>query len=460
MPESPEILLLDDGELDDVEQILKGLGQSYGRVRGGAIAPNTPPPAKLLVATPRRIEAVRGRRGPGEGPEPIRIVVVKEDSYTLRARLRKTGFDYLVRRPVHPEALRLLVMRSLYEGDERRAEPRVPVGFEVSFKSGLLARRATLADLTSRSCRLLSRYELDQGKRIRLTLPEAVGASAPLTLHGRVKSSRIDEHLGDGDHFSTVVLFERLTPAQREELKAILAERAKGPASLKPLPKLQPDPRAEEAPPQPLAEPEPEAARVRAVRAAPQPKLDDLEVDVRIAGASDEDLELEAGPLDEEPVEFDLDAEAPQPVSRDLGVDTVPEIGDAGEVDAERPERRRTRRANYSRKVPAFASRSLRVLMGRDLSRGGMRIEKHPGLEIGDRLHLAVYGAAEEEPFLVWGTVARDDRSRGMAVVFDEVDPATADQLESIVASLPAVEPLGGGELAGMGSVVAEILDS
>ena len=52
------VLLLDDGELDDVQAILDDLGMAYGRVRGGAIARNTPAPTRLLISTPRRIDAV------------------------------------------------------------------------------------------------------------------------------------------------------------------------------------------------------------------------------------------------------------------------------------------------------------------------------------------------------------------------------------------------------------------
>ena len=51
------VLLLDDGELDDVQEILEKIGAAFGRVRGGAIAPNTPAPTTLLVSTPRRIDA-------------------------------------------------------------------------------------------------------------------------------------------------------------------------------------------------------------------------------------------------------------------------------------------------------------------------------------------------------------------------------------------------------------------
>ena len=191
------VLLLDDGELDDVQGILDDLGMAYGRVRGGAIARNTPAPTRLLISTPRRIDAVHMPKGGHAGSDGLtRIVVVNEDSTTLRAKLREIGFDYMVRRPVHPEALRLLILHCLYTGDERRGEPRVPVGFEVSFRTGLLPRRAALVDLSSRGCRLLSRFALEPGKRITLQIPHAIGSTEALTLRGRVIRMSLDEKLG------------------------------------------------------------------------------------------------------------------------------------------------------------------------------------------------------------------------------------------------------------------------
>ena len=197
MRQSPEVLLLDDGELDDIQTMLEELDAGFGRVRGGAIAQDTPAPTKLLITTPRRIETVAMPEPDSEQADGLtRIVVVNEDSVTLRARLREIGFDYLVRRPVHPEALRLLLLHGLYSGDERRDEPRVPVGFEISFRSGLLPRKATLADLSSGGCRLISKYALEPGKRISVTVPKSGERNDTLTLKGSVIRMGLDERLG------------------------------------------------------------------------------------------------------------------------------------------------------------------------------------------------------------------------------------------------------------------------
>jgi hypothetical protein len=109
--------------------------------------------------------------------------------------------------------------------------------------------------------------------------------------------------------------------------------------------------------------------------------------------------------------------------------------------------------------VPAFGNRALRVLVGRDLSVAGMRIEAQPELALGDRLHLAIYGEAGEEPMLVWGRVDRDDGRLGHVILFEPLDAALAARLEAVVNTLPAVESLHDSEAEAMGTVVTEIVD-
>ncbi len=421
MRRSPEVLLLDDGELDDVQAMLEELGAAFGRVRGGAIAQDTPAPSKLLITTPRRIESVSMPEPDSERANGLtRIVVVNEDSVTLRARLREIGFDYLVRRPVHPEALRLLLLHGLYSGEERRDEPRVPVGFEISFRSGLLSRKATLADLSSRGCRLISKYALEPGKRISVTIPRSSQGSDTLTLKGRVIRMGLDERLGPVGPYSSAIGFDELPPDTRHDLEWILEELRTGPATL--------GETRDKKPARPRAQPEPPT---RTVLDPPETRSEDLQrVDI--------------------PVEVQMSA-TPGPEPEAPPVRSAPAVVD---------ERRKARRADYSRRVPAFGDRAMRVLVARDLSTGGMRVERSSGLDIGDRLHLAVYVAGREEPMLVWATVARDDGENGMGLVFDEVDPAMASELERLVAGLPAVECLHDEEAQAMGTVVTEILES
>lgn len=407
MAAGPSVLLLDDGELDDIQEVLDEIGAAYARVRGGAIVDGTPPPKHLLIATPRRIDAVSKVRNDPNQPDPVRLVVVNEDSIGLRDQLRRSGFDYLIRRPVHPEALRLLLLRGLYRGDERRREPRVAVGFEVNFRSGLRSRRAVLADLSARGCRLISADPLTAGRRIRVNIPEALESDIPVTISGRVL--RVDEvdNASDGSpSYGAAILFEEMDDRARETVEVLIEDLALGPATLSRL--RQPG--------------SGEAQDPLEGQASQKNAADDA-----IDGAIEVDLEVVEG-------------------------------GAAATQSSEPGDRRGDRRAAYVQTVPAFGKRALRVLVGRDLSVGGMRIDPLPGLKVGDRLHLAIYGDAGESPFLVWGSVRRDDGENGMALAFDELPGEVAARLERLVGSLPAVESLHDTEAQAMGTVMSEIL--
>jgi hypothetical protein len=407
----PSVLLLDDGELEDVQTLLEQLKLPFARIRGGAIVSGTPPPRDLLISTPRRIDAV----APSEAhaaSSPVRIVVVQEDSTGLRERLRRSGFDYLIRRPVHPEALRLLLLRSLYRGEEKRGEPRVAAGFDVSYRTGLRSRRAILADLSTKGCRLVSRNTIDAGRRIRVHLPEALETGDPIAVVGRVLRATQEDRPGVGTVNVAAILFDKISDDARQALELLVEDLSRGPATLRRGTTRQP--------------PSPGEERGQPIKFRPG----------AVPGS-------ERG------------ARAAESTSLTMAVDVnlLPE-NDA----AAQKERRVQARATYELTVPAFGKRALRVLVGRDLSVGGMRIERLPALEVGDRLHLAIYGSADEAPFLVWGTVSRDDGDAGMGVVFDPLEREVAKRLERLVAMLPAVESLRDGEAEAMGTVVSEIL--
>ena len=428
MGASPPVLLLDDGELDDVQQLIEQMGLEFGRVRGGAILRRTPPPSTLLVTTPRRAHAVRDDGTNGENA-PVRVVVVDEDSPSLRKQLRKTGFDYLVRRPVHPEALRLLLLHCVYTGEERRGQPRVPVGFEISFRSWIRRRRALLTDLSVGGCRLLTPRSLARGKSIRLTLPEELGATAPVTLRGRIARCDFDEQLGNEGLYRSAIGFENVERDTRKELERIVEARAHGPLTL---------PR-----PSGVAETAEESPEKTTIRARTRIRRDDPRVEPttdvgappsRVRTGSSPSDRPAGGPVFEPPAQAEPDAWS-------------------GPFD-----RRRDRRGAYERKIPAFGDSALRVLVGRDLSARGMRVER-AGLEIGDRVHMAIYGEACDEPMFVWGTATRTDEQDRVTLIFDELDLDIRHALEKLVARLPTVEPLRDGESAAMGTVIIKIVE-
>jgi len=470
----PAVLILDDGELDDVQKILEELEVEFGRVQGGAIAPNTPHPTSLLMATPRRISAVSAiEAASGDEDPPVRVVVVDQDSKTLRDQLRKVGFDYLVRRPVHPEALRLLVMHSLYRGDEKRREPRVAVGLEISFQTGEIPRRATLIDLSTGGCRLISSFELEVGKHVLVMLPETLGATEPITLDGKILRSSYDKRIGEEGMYSASVQFENLSSDVRHELEWVIEDKVGGPPALNStLQSSQND--AEERPSTSHEKPTYTVKRAEQRRPLRKTLLEKespvLKADPRSEGAapaatsnpaSDAAVEQKHYPISV-PVDVKMaPMETPAPVETDAKQVPAEEAEQAAkpEPSISPDDRRATPRHPYSAKVPAFGTRALRVLIGRDISVGGMQIESNPDLEVGDRLHLAIYGDASEEPFLVWGTILRHDGRGGTAVAFDPVHPTIAKQLEALVASLPSFESLHDDEATAMGTVLTEIIN-
>jgi len=277
-----------------------------------------------------------------------------------------------------------MLLHCCYKGEERRREPRVAVGVEVSFRSGLSSRAATLVDLSSRGCRLLSHHRVELGKRVIVQIPEALDHGGDLLeLSAKVVHTQ-DADTGGAEAFWLGCVFEKVDELAQDALALIIEDHAQGPAKLRAVAPSAPASTAA-APPKP--------------RRVPEPK--------RAATCDD---------------------------------------------------RRRERRAIYSQTIPAFGERALRVLVGRDLSVSGMRVERHTDLWLGDHLQLAIYGEAGVAPMLIWGHVERSDGNNGLLIRFDPLEEATQTRLERLVASLPAVESLSDSEAEAMGTVVGEIL--
>ena len=562
------VVLVDDGELDDVRGLLDELGLAFAHLRGGAIPKRIEPPRDLFLATMRR--AALARRWP-QSPDgclrPVRIAFVDEDSPAARTALRKLGFAYLVRRPVHPVALRLLILRALYQGEERRSEVRVPVGVDVTLRTGLRRRDALLADLSRNGCRLVTDRALPAGARLTLHLPAALVGDGDLALGGRIlRCERDARALADGG-YQVAVRFESLRPAARQRLARLLGRRdlrigpepeprveplrpvaadadpapaaqaaatsAAAPDALEPTQEDVGDaaeargaeaapaaPARDAGPAAPAGEPpeaevvawhpaqaQPAPPRVRRARPGERPirglgarlfeprrRMRLATLDVRRAidggaaeGAPEREAAATAGgasaPEPERTPATHPRAPAGPPAEAQAGAPdpgaTAPAAGSppaerssptgrlgaalirrpAAERRGRPPERRRHERRLYERRILAEAASAMhRMLLGRDLSAGGMRVHRHPDLKVGARLRVALYDAAREAPIVVDAVVARDDGARGFGLQFLAVAPEVASRLEQLVAALPPVEPLVDGEAAALGTVVGEIV--
>jgi len=101
--------------------------------------------------------------------------------------------------------------------------------------------------------------------------------------------------------------------------------------------------------------------------------------------------------------------------------------------------RSRFPRGVYDKEVPIFGSDNY-VLIGRDLSQGGLRVDPHPALKIGATLGLVLGGATDAEPVRVDARVIRDDGKNGVALHFDWIEPGSEKRLRFLIEQLPAIE--------------------
>jgi hypothetical protein len=377
---TPKALLVHDGELGDVRALLDDLGVAVDEHRGLPTPDAVGAAADLTIASARRMLELAtepfARRA-------LRIAVLGNDSRTLRTLLQRAGIDLLVRRPVHPAALRLLILHALYRGPEKRRTDRVLVGFPVRYRFRLRRRQAMLLDLSLSGCRLVTEERLDLGQRIALHLPGDIGGGRLRTVTGEVVRARRAEDYCQG-RFELAIAFD---PGTGEWLRSAVLAHAAGPAALQTIPTE--DTRPPAAPGSGNGTPEkPEAA--------------------------DRTGLPEAGPDD---------------------AASEPEAAEAASETAS--ERRATPRRALQRHFVAMAEEATRVLIGRDISLGGMRVDRHPALSIGDELSIAVHLRAREAPLVLRARVERDDGDRGLLLHFHQLSPETAERLDRMVDVLP-----------------------
>ena len=382
----PPTLLLHDGELADVHELLGSLGKSFVE-RCGPLLPQDGEEAwELVVVTPRRAldpELINMH------PRPSMIAICDRDSRTLRTSLRRAGVQKMVRRPVHPAALRALLLHALYRGPERRRTARVSVGAPVGLRCGLRKRSAILADLSIGGCRLLSAHELEPGGTIKLSIPAEIAGGKALSLRGRVLR-RLEQAAGDPAY---AIKFERPNLQRCEHLQRTIESHASGPAKLA------------------------AAAEIAASQPEPTP----------IVPA-------------ETPAEVEAKPELPVP-------------DDTGASRSESEEALEAERAEN-----ALAQEAERVLMGREISISGMRVDPSPLLGLGDDVRLAIHAGSQEQPLVVTAKVHRNDGDRGVVLRFHHLDPVASKLLDEVLDELPVIEPSRRDSGAGM--IVSEILAS
>jgi hypothetical protein len=433
--QTPAILLIHDGELADLAAVIEPLG-GIDR-RGSPTDLDRNQIWDVVVASASRMLGLHEHL---PGTAAVRIAVLDGDSKTLRKLLYRVETDLLVRQPVHPAALRLLILHALYRGPEKRRTTRVSIGAGVRFRIGLRRRTALLAELSTRGCRLLADPAVHRAasrKAVTIALPPEITADGrSLSLRGHVvRVARADESTD-----AIAVVFEVLPEDARRRLASIVSAHIQGPAIL------------DEAVSHALhAVP---STPARAKRPAPTPGAPAV-----AAAAQTPHVESSAS-LRDEP--WESEASEPDDTDDSRALHAVPdtpgpeERQDSG-PEASGRERRAQDRHTITRRIIALSDEAARVLIGRDLSIGGMRIDPTPGLALGDRLKVAVHVRPDGQPLVVSAEITRDDGPDGMALRFVDLSSAAQRYLGEMVAAVPTIiEP--DCSRGGAGVVVSEVV--
>lgn len=225
-PAIPTTLLVHDGELADVCALMGQLGLEFTERRGSAKPEDEVRSWDLLVSTPRHLLELEVG---ATGSQPVRIAILDKDSKTLRSMLQRAGIDLIVRRPVHPAALRLLILHSLYRGPEKRRALRVSVGGAVRYRAGLRRRSGIMADLSLTGCRLLSTHPLERGRSLNLSIPAELAGGKGFRLTGTVVRTGDSELPGVA---ASAIAFHELPPKVRDQLRATVVGHTTGPARM------------------------------------------------------------------------------------------------------------------------------------------------------------------------------------------------------------------------------------
>jgi hypothetical protein len=360
-----EVLVCHDGELGDVCGMLRELGRDYVERIGPAPLPDLARSFDLVVATPARALRLGSALA---RPETRSIVVAEPGTRTAGRRLHQLGVEWIVRRPVHRVALRLLLQHALYRGPERRRAERVTVGLAIRYRAGWLPRRGILREMSLRGASVISGQRLPPGRRISLQLADS---GRVCTLRGEVVRCR---PLAGGE-LEIGVVFDAhpLTPLQL--VRELVDRYARGPA------------------------------------VCPEPTFAQRE-------------------------------------PRDAGRPAAASAAD----------RRSSARRSFARRVIALADDDApHVLIGRDLSLGGMSVEPGIALAAGQRLKLALHVRAGEVPLVVQAEVVRADGA-GSGLRFDALSEASRTHLAKMLDALPglAAPSSAAGEER---RVLAEVVD-
>jgi PilZ domain len=426
------ILLERNDELSEFARLLEEFGLPFSRCTtdlpdGGQLAN-----ASLVVASAQRLVE--------SGPPhlslwPLTIAVVRDASKTLSSHLHRIGVSMILCQPVHPQALRLLLLHSIYRGPERRNRKRTPIGHPIRVGTGLFRSKATLLEISPRGARIEMSHMPKIGSVLRIQLGKQLTLGRPLKLNAKVVR-RIEKPHSRARAKPEVGLSILEAHENRHAIRAILDRFADGPATLKSA--------------------APSTHRASPGRHEPTKPPTSTGVPEDSTGERDLDTSVEASSF---PPEF--------------RAETIPESkGEVREephlatnIDREASsERRAEERIPYHRRIVALDREAARVLVGHDLSRGGMRVTSNPPVVVDDVLRVALHCGTQMEPLVLTARALRDDGEDGVVLGFVDLLPDQRDHLEKIISSsgpIRAPRPADSLEAESTDSlVVGELLET
>ena len=341
--ESPRVVLLDDGELDDVRAALCELGVAHCDARRATMGERVP----VLFSTPARALALAD----GRSAAPLHQLhaVIGRDGEEVAAPC-----DLALRRPIASSVLRLLARRPDHAARlERRLSTRVALATPVIVRVGDDRREVILTRISIGGCGLVSPALMRTGAHVAIELPPELSAPRRLALSGEVLGSR-ELATGDGITFDISVAFRALDLVDRVTLRALMARHA---------------------------------------------------IDFR-------------------------------PASEELGPRRA-RLAPAGVAPDRRPSTVARRR--FQQRVMGVSSGIAHVLLARDLSRDGLRVQSHDWLAVGDALQVAVFGGFETAPLLAPGVSSAATRSMGCSCA-SATRRLIGPRLDALIDSLAPVD--------------------
>jgi hypothetical protein len=395
MDTAPSVLLLDDGELDSVRRALDWLNVDFEHVLRYQGRPGVIRPENLLVTTAKMALQVKNLECVEGMPPPVWVCAHNQDFLPMRERLRSLGVHYLVNSNLELQTMRLFFLQILYRGGERRRSLRLPMNEEVRYQLADVRGKGRLEELSENGCCLRVNEPAPAGTPVIVKLPPELGAGKQLTLAG-CTTETIDAPTRDrGEGYCTIVVFGDLEPEARAQIQAILDGEVLG-TNVTPLgPTLEPIPRGSSA----------------------------------NHSAADVDLET-AGPGDrrtQERLAYGKRVSILEPVA---------------------PPRQRSHGTFLDPSAPD-------LLLGRDLSLTGLRVDPHPDLEIGKHVILALYGG--DEPLHLEAEVVHLALG-GFGLQFDPLSAEQRAALEQLLEHLSELESLEAKGGMGHGIVVSRLI--